>query len=172
MISANGPLFWPLPWRAVVASVGGVLASCEASVAGDVDETVDPVDELRACARDVSIATARLLSAVVRVADQAKPGFDADEVAFALAWTQSAARSQVEFGRYLIHTLPAVFGAAYRILGTVADAEDVTQEVWLRAADADLEGPASGDTPTTRPVVHTSADQPSADRWRPGWKVG
>ncbi|QYN39701.1 RNA polymerase sigma factor SigJ [Pseudonocardia sp. DSM 110487] len=32
----------------------------------------------------------------------------------------------------------AVFGAAYRILGTVAEAEDVTQEVWLRAAAADL----------------------------------
>jgi hypothetical protein len=29
---------------------------------------------------------------------------------------------------------PAVFGAAYRILGIVAEAEDVTQEVWLRAA--------------------------------------
>ena len=29
---------------------------------------------------------------------------------------------------------PAVFGAAYRILGSVAEAEDVTQEVWLRAA--------------------------------------
>jgi RNA polymerase sigma-70 factor (ECF subfamily) len=33
---------------------------------------------------------------------------------------------------------PAVFGAAYRILGTVAEAEDVTQEVWLRATAADL----------------------------------
>ncbi|GAA5159571.1 RNA polymerase sigma-70 factor [Pseudonocardia eucalypti] len=33
---------------------------------------------------------------------------------------------------------PAVFGAAYRILGTVTEAEDVTQEVWLRAASADL----------------------------------
>jgi RNA polymerase sigma factor (sigma-70 family) len=33
---------------------------------------------------------------------------------------------------------PAVFGAAYRILGTVAEAEDVTQEVWLRAAAADM----------------------------------
>ncbi len=33
---------------------------------------------------------------------------------------------------------PAVFGAAYRILGTVAEAEDVTQEVWLRAAATDL----------------------------------
>jgi RNA polymerase sigma factor (sigma-70 family) len=32
---------------------------------------------------------------------------------------------------------PAVFGAAYRILGTVVEAEDVAQEVWLRAA-ADL----------------------------------
>ncbi|WP_431932490.1 RNA polymerase sigma factor SigJ [Nonomuraea jabiensis] len=32
----------------------------------------------------------------------------------------------------------AVFGAAYRILGTVAEAEDVTQEVWLRADAADL----------------------------------
>jgi RNA polymerase sigma factor (sigma-70 family) len=35
---------------------------------------------------------------------------------------------------------PAVFGAAYRILGTVTEAEDVTQEVWLRAAAADLSG--------------------------------
>ncbi|WP_345638741.1 RNA polymerase sigma factor SigJ [Rugosimonospora acidiphila] len=32
----------------------------------------------------------------------------------------------------------AVFGAAYRILGSVAEAEDVTQEVWLRATAADL----------------------------------
>ncbi|MGD1217161.1 RNA polymerase sigma factor SigJ [Streptomyces krungchingensis] len=33
---------------------------------------------------------------------------------------------------------PAVFGAAYRLLGSVADAEDVAQDVWLRAATADL----------------------------------
>ena len=33
---------------------------------------------------------------------------------------------------------PAIFGVAYRILGSVADAEDVTQDVWLRAAGADL----------------------------------
>jgi RNA polymerase sigma-70 factor, ECF subfamily len=33
---------------------------------------------------------------------------------------------------------PAVFGAAYRILGSAAEAEDVAQEVWLRAAAADL----------------------------------
>jgi RNA polymerase sigma factor (sigma-70 family) len=31
----------------------------------------------------------------------------------------------------------AVFGAAYRILGTVTEAEDVTQDVWLRAEAAD-----------------------------------
>lgn len=31
----------------------------------------------------------------------------------------------------------AVFGAAYRILGTVSEAEDVAQEVWLRAVTAD-----------------------------------
>jgi RNA polymerase sigma factor (sigma-70 family) len=35
---------------------------------------------------------------------------------------------------------PAVFGAAYRILGTVSDAEDVEQDVWLRAASSDLSG--------------------------------
>lgn len=33
---------------------------------------------------------------------------------------------------------PAVFGVAYRLLASVADAEDVVQEVWLRAATADL----------------------------------
>ncbi|MFG1998066.1 RNA polymerase sigma factor SigJ [Spirillospora sp. NPDC048911] len=32
----------------------------------------------------------------------------------------------------------AVFGVAYRLLGGVADAEDVVQDVWLRASAADL----------------------------------
>jgi len=34
---------------------------------------------------------------------------------------------------------PAVFGVAYRLLGSVADAEDVAQDVWLRAEGADLD---------------------------------
>jgi hypothetical protein len=72
---------------------------------------VDPVGHLQACARAVAVASARLLAAIVAVADRAKSGFDADEIAFALAWTQSAARSQVELGRYLMRTLPGVFAA-------------------------------------------------------------
>jgi hypothetical protein len=71
----------------------------------------DPVALLCARARETSVATARLLEAIVAVADGTRPGYDADEVAFALAWTQSAARSQVEFGRYLIRVLPQVFAA-------------------------------------------------------------
>ncbi|SNR48630.1 RNA polymerase sigma factor SigJ [Actinomadura mexicana] len=35
---------------------------------------------------------------------------------------------------------PAVFGAAYRLLGSVAEAEDVVQDVWLRASKADRSG--------------------------------
>ncbi|HYU84408.1 MAG TPA: sigma factor, partial [Kribbellaceae bacterium] len=34
----------------------------------------------------------------------------------------------------------ALVGAAYRIVGTVADAEDVVQDAWLRWADADHSG--------------------------------
>src|SRR5689334_15004994 len=32
----------------------------------------------------------------------------------------------------------AVFGTAYRLLGSVAEAEDIVQDVWLRAVGADL----------------------------------
>lgn len=42
-------------------------------------------------------------------------------------------------GREWAEHRPAVFGAAYRLLGSVADAEDVVQDVWLRAAKADLD---------------------------------
>ncbi|MFF3577051.1 RNA polymerase sigma factor SigJ [Streptomyces mirabilis] len=41
---------------------------------------------------------------------------------------------EAEWGKHR----PAVFGVAYRLLGSVADAEDVAQDVWLRAAEADL----------------------------------
>jgi hypothetical protein len=95
------------------------LASVEDVADGgvrDPDLTDDSVAVLCARARDVSVACARLLEAIVAVADDARPGYDADEVAFALAWTQSAARSQVEFGRYLTRVLPDVFAA----LGTGA----------------------------------------------------
>jgi Domain of unknown function (DUF222)/HNH endonuclease len=80
----------------------------------DPDAVDDPVAVLCARAREVSVATARLLEAIVAVASDTRPGFDADEVAFALAWTQSAARSQVEFGRYLIRVVPEVFAALGR----------------------------------------------------------
>jgi RNA polymerase sigma-70 factor (ECF subfamily) len=43
---------------------------------------------------------------------------------------------EAEWGKHR----PAVFGVAYRLLGSVADAEDVAQDVWLRAAEADLRG--------------------------------
>ncbi len=45
------------------------------------------------------------------IAGGAPAGFDVDEVAFALAWTHSYARSQVELSRHLTQTLPDVFAA-------------------------------------------------------------
>ena len=71
----------------------------------------DLVDVLRARAREAAVAAAGLLSAVVALADSAVAGFEADEVAFALAWTHGAARRQVDFGRYLTRTLPDVLAA-------------------------------------------------------------
>ncbi|MDX6336554.1 MAG: hypothetical protein QOG05_3894, partial [Streptosporangiaceae bacterium] len=52
-------------------------------------------------------------------------------------------RLELEWGKH--H--PAVFGVAYRLFGTVADAEDVVQDVWLRANSRrrmDSYGPGAG----------------------------
>ena len=95
----------------MLASVDGVNASSAVDTDRIRAAAARRVDEMCARARDVSVASARLLEAIVAVADDARPGYDADEIAFALAWTQSAARSQVEFGRYLIRVLPDVFAA-------------------------------------------------------------
>jgi len=75
------------------------------------EDAVDAVDVLRLRAREASMAAAALLAAVVMVAGAAEPGFEADEVGFALSWTQTAARRQVDFGRWLTGELPDVFAA-------------------------------------------------------------
>jgi hypothetical protein len=68
-------------------------------------------DVLRVRARVAAVAEAALLEAVVAVADRDPLGFDADLVAFALRWTQTAARAQVEFGRYLQRVIKPVWAA-------------------------------------------------------------
>lgn len=77
----------------------------------DVAVEADVVEVIRVRAREASVAAAGLLVAVVAVAGTAQPGFEADEVAFALAWTQTCARRQVEFGRWLTGVQPALFAA-------------------------------------------------------------
>src|SRR5262245_32109124 len=74
---------------AVHSRPGFVVCMCDRRSMTDATTTSlpEPVDALRAREREVSAASARLLSAVVDVAADAKPGFEADEVAFALAWT-------------------------------------------------------------------------------------
>ncbi|HEY7174296.1 MAG TPA: hypothetical protein VH442_05210, partial [Micromonosporaceae bacterium] len=62
-------------------------------------------------ARAAAIADAGLLEAVVAVADRDPAGFDADQVAFTLAWTQVTARHQIEFGRYLQRVVKPVWAA-------------------------------------------------------------
>src|SRR4051794_5999578 len=64
-----------------------------------------------------------------------------EEVAICMGDGHGPGRSEQEdpLGAAWERHRPAVFGVAYRLLGTVADAEDVTQDVWLRAAGADLQ---------------------------------
>ncbi|HEU0240730.1 MAG TPA: HNH endonuclease, partial [Micromonosporaceae bacterium] len=68
-------------------------------------------DVLTARARAAAIGDAALLDAVVAVADRDPLGFDADQVAFTLVWTQAAARQQVEFGRYLQRVVKPLWAA-------------------------------------------------------------
>ena len=77
-------------------------------------------------AREAAAAAGELLAALLDVADHAIPGFDDAEVAFTLAWSQNAARMQIEFARFLRDTLPDVFAAlrtgdidAYRASPTI-----------------------------------------------------
>src|SRR5215475_10178471 len=74
-----------------------------------------PIDALTgvlvARARAAAKADAALLDAIVGVADRDPVGFDADLVAFTLAWTQSFARWQVQFGRYLQRVIKPVWTA-------------------------------------------------------------
>jgi hypothetical protein len=77
----------------------------------DVLETPDVLEVLAQRARDSAVASGRLLCALIDTADAAKPGFDADEIAFVLHWSQSAARSQLSLARYLRDVLPDVFAA-------------------------------------------------------------
>lgn len=63
-----------------------------------------------------------------------------EEVAFCMADEHAPRQSEqdVRLGaEWQLHR-SAVFGVAYRLMGSVADAEDVVQDVWLRAAGADL----------------------------------
>ncbi|WP_246074302.1 RNA polymerase sigma factor SigJ [Nonomuraea terrae] len=64
------------------------------------------------------------------------------EVAICMGNGHTSGRSEREaiLGAEWESHRPAVFGVAYRLLGSVADAEDVTQDVWLRAAGTDLRG--------------------------------
>jgi Domain of unknown function (DUF222) len=72
---------------------------------------VDSTSVLVERAREAAVAASRLMTAMLDVADTAVTGFDADEIAFALVWTQSAARSQLSLARYLRDVLPDVFAA-------------------------------------------------------------
>ena len=72
---------------------------------------MDAVAELVERARDAAVAAGRLLSAILAVADTAFRGLMLIRSRFALVWSSSAARGQVEFGRYLRDVIPDVFAA-------------------------------------------------------------
>jgi len=92
------------------------------------------------------LADAALLEAAVAVADRDPAGFDADLVATSLAWTRTAARHEVELGRYLQRVVKPVWAAMcrgdldlrranvfYDVLCTVDD--DVAFAIALQHAD-------------------------------------
>jgi len=97
---------------------------------------VNRTDVLEKRARAAAVAAGELLAALLDVADDAIGGFDADEIAFTLAWSQNAARMQIEFGRFLRDVFPDVFA--------VLRAGDIdAYRAWmfydvLRAADPDV----------------------------------
>ena len=72
---------------------------------------MDAVEVLVQRVREQAIADGRVLTALLDIADAARTGFDADEIAFALAWTHGGARSRLSYARYLRDVIPAVFTA-------------------------------------------------------------
>ena len=74
-------------------------------------DAAEAVDVLVKRGREAAVVAGLLLTAILDVADTATKGFDADEVAFALNWTSSGARSQMRQARYLRDVLPSVLAA-------------------------------------------------------------
>ncbi len=70
---------------------------------------MDAVEVLIERAREAAIAAGRLYTALLDVDDAAIAGFGADEIAFALHWTSSAAHTQLATARYLHDVIPDVF---------------------------------------------------------------
>ena len=59
---------------------------------------------------------------------------------------------------------PKLFGVAYRMLGSVADAEDVVQEAFLRWRDVDSSEVRSAEAFLTTVVVRLSGTRGYSDR--------
>ncbi len=62
-----------------------------------------------------------------------------------------------EVARQFAELRPQLVGAAYRVLGSVADAEDAVQETWLRWSAV----------PTTG-AARCATRGPTCSPWRPG----